>query len=156
MRKRDDGGSDAGLFARCLALGLASGMRSSLGFNAPGLHGVRQSGLTRANTGRLLAIGGELVVDKLPQTPSRLETRGLIARFASGAAGAFQLGSRARAGSKTRIIAVAIGAAGAAGGAYGGAAWRRSGVSGSNPRPDWQGAAIEDVVALGLAAAASR
>jgi uncharacterized membrane protein len=156
MSKGHAGGSDAGLFARCLALGLASGMRSSLGFNAPALRGVRQSGFTPANTGRLLAIGGELVVDKLPKTPSRLESRGLIARFASGCAGALQLSSRAGAGAKTRVVATAIGAAGAAGGAYGGAAWRRWGVSRSVPRPDWHGAAIEDIVALSLAATASR
>lgn len=149
-------GIELGTVARSLALGLASGMRSSLGFNAPGLRGLRKAGLTRANTGRLLAIGGELVVDKLPQTPSRLEQRGLIARFASGSVGALQLASRREAGWKTRVVAVAIGAAGAAGGAYGGAAWRRRAAGGSDPRPDWQGAAVEDAVALSLAVAATR
>jgi uncharacterized membrane protein len=148
-----------GLLARSFALGLASGMRSSLGFSAPGLRGVRKAGFTPANTVRLLGIGGELIVDKLPQTPSRLTPPGLVGRFASGAAGALQLASRTRATPKTRVAAVAIGVAGAAGGAYGGAAWRRAAagsIGGSGGRPDWQGAVLEDAVALNLAFAASR
>jgi uncharacterized membrane protein len=153
-------GNEAGLMARSLALGVASGMRSSLGFAAPGLRGVRQAGFTPANTVRLLGIGGELVVDKLPQTPSRLTPPGLIARFASGGAGALQLASRSGAAPKTRAAAVAIGVAGAAGGAYGGAAWRRAAAGDSTGenggRPDWQAAVLEDAVALNLALAASR
>jgi uncharacterized membrane protein len=151
-----DGASDAGLLARSLALGLASGMRSTLGFNGPGLRGLREKGLTRANIGRLVGIGGELVADKLPQTPSRLTPPGLIGRFASGAVGGVQLANRTGGGTKSRVLAAVIGAGGAMGGAYGGAAWRRWTVGGTNPHPDWQGAVLEDAVALSLAAAACR
>ncbi len=156
MSTRNAGRSDAGLLARSLALGFASGMRSTLGFSAPGLHDVRQAGLTPANTARLLGIGGELVVDKLPQTPSRLAPPGLVARFASGAAGAMQLASRAGAAPTLRVAAVGAGVAAAAGGAYGGAAWRRWCVRGGMARADWHGAVLEDGVALTLALAASR
>jgi uncharacterized membrane protein len=156
MSKGKAENSDAGLLKRSLVLGVASGMRSSLGFNVPGLRGVRRAGLTRANSSRLLAIGGELVVDKLPQTPSRLEPPGLVARFASGAAGGLQLAHRAGARPATYVIAGVVGAAGAAGSAYGGAAWRRWAVSGAVPRADWQGATIEDATALTLAFAACR
>lgn len=134
-------------------------MRSTLGFNGPGLRslrGLRKNGLTRANVGRLAGIGGELVVDKLPQTPSRLTPPGLIGRFASGAFGGVQLARRGRAPVKSCVIAAAVGAAGAAGGAYSGAAWRRWMTGGTNPRPDWQGAVVEDAVALSLTAAACR
>ncbi|HEX4429488.1 MAG TPA: hypothetical protein VHZ96_09490 [Frankiaceae bacterium] len=145
--------TERGLLARSLALGLASGMRSSLGFAAPGLGSRRSEGLTAGSAVRLLGIGGELVVDKLPQTPSRLSPPGLAARFASGAAGALQLATRTPCSTKTRVTAVVIGVAGAAGGSYGGAAWRRTSAGG---RPDWQGAVAEDAVAVSLAFAASR
>jgi uncharacterized membrane protein len=149
-------GNDGGLLARSFALGIASGMRSSLGFAAPGLRAGRQTGFTPAIAVRGLGICGELVVDKLPQTPSRLTPPGLAARFASGAAGALQLASRTSASPKTRVAAVIVGVAGAAGGAYGGAAWRRAAAGSQQGRPDWQGAIAEDAVAVSLAFAASR
>jgi uncharacterized membrane protein len=150
------GKNERGLLARSLALGIASGMRSSLGFTAPGLHGLRSKGLTAGTTVRLLGIGGELVIDKLPQTPSRLAPPGLAARFASGAAGALQLATRTSASPKVRVAAVVMGVAGAAGGSYGGAAWRRAAAGGNGGRPDWQGAIAEDSLAISLAFAASR
>jgi uncharacterized membrane protein len=150
------GGNGGGLIARSLALGLASGMRSSLGFNAPGLRGLRAERFTKANTMRLVGIGGELIGDKLPKTPSRLAPPGLAARFAAGAAGAWQLASRAGAAPKTRLAAVVVGVGAAAGGSYGGAAWRRAAAASAGGRPDWQGAVAEDAVALTLAVAASR
>jgi uncharacterized membrane protein len=156
MGSTKGGRNEAGLLARSLALGLASGMRSSLGFGVPGLRGVRESGFTPATTIRALGIGGELIVDKLPKTPSRLAPPGLAARFVSGAAGALQLASHAGAAPTSRVAAVVIGVAGAAGGAYGGAAWRRAAASSGGGRPDWQGALLEDAVALNLAFAASR
>ncbi|HEX4017497.1 MAG TPA: hypothetical protein VHX15_12250 [Frankiaceae bacterium] len=149
-------GSGKGLLARALALGVASGMRSSLGFNAPALHDVRDVGLTLANTSRLLSIGGELIVDKLPKTPSRLTPPGLVARFVSGAAGGLQLANRVGGSPRTRVTAAVIAIAGAAGGAYGGATWRRTASGGAAGRPDWPGAIGEDAVALSLALAASR
>ncbi len=148
--------TDGAVVGRSLALGLAAGMRSSLGFNAPGLRGLRSDGFTRANSMRLLGIGGELIADKLPKTPSRLAPPGLAARFLSGAAGAWQLANRAGAPSKTRWAAVAVGVGAAAAGSYGGAAWRRAATGGAGGRPDWQGALAEDAVALSLAVAASR
>lgn len=138
------------VITRALVLGTAAGMRSSLGFSAPELVGrpVRASKVRRAL--RAAPIVGELIVDKLPQTPSRLTPPGLVARFASGATGAFAL---ARRNNSSLVLPVLAGAAGAAVGAWGGAAWRRWADARG---PDWHAAVVEDAVALGLASAACR
>jgi uncharacterized membrane protein len=135
---------------RALALGVASGSRSSLGFSVPALVS-RNAGPSRAATTlRALSVGGEFVIDKLPQTPSRLVAPGLVARFASGATGGFTL---ARRSGEAPILPVLAGMAGAAVGAWGGAAWRSKA---SARMPDWRGAVVEDAVALGLACGACR
>lgn len=73
--------------------GAATGLRSSAGLGI--LVGAGEPGLPAAlrtqgaRTAAAVGIVSELVVDKLPQTPSRLERRGLILRvLASTAAGA--------------------------------------------------------------------
>jgi uncharacterized membrane protein len=138
----------AGLVFRSLALGTASGMRSSLGLAAPGL--VRRTSGAVGTSARTLAVGSELVADKLPSTPSRLEPPALAARFASGATGSVVLSRSAGAAPAWPVLA---GLAGAAAGSFGGAAWRR--WAGSR-RPDWQAALGEDAVAVGLAILACR
>ena len=153
MTNQRAGKASAGLMVRSLALGLASGMRASLGLGAPALVGAARgrpestfAKLSRA--AKALGVAGELVGDKLPQTPSRLDPPGLAARFISGAAGGFAL---ARRQDVSPAYPVLIGVAGATAGAYGGAAWRR--WAGARV-PDWQGALAEDALALKLAFAA--
>ncbi|HTA35700.1 MAG TPA: hypothetical protein VK761_03205 [Solirubrobacteraceae bacterium] len=63
-------------------LGLAVGLRA---FSAPGALALRHRPLNWPRRALLLAALGELVADKLPSTPSRLERRGLSARVLSSA-----------------------------------------------------------------------
>ncbi|ARU52099.1 hypothetical protein CBR64_12070 [Cellulosimicrobium cellulans] len=151
------------LLARALALGVAAGSRSSLGVAAPVLGGwvggrARGSGDGPGALGVLVrgtaaaGVAGELVGDKLPQTPSRLDPPGPVFRLASGALGGVLL-ARRRTGPVGVVAAAVAGAAGAAVGTWGGAAWRRLAVG---SRPDWPGAVAEDAVALTLAALAVR
>src|SRR5882757_2508253 len=95
-------------------LGAASGSRSQLGVatvvvrSDPSLPGIFRQPWTR----RLLvaAAAGELVVDKLPNTPSRLEPAGLAGRLALGALAA---GLFARTRRAPWLPAAAIGASSA-------------------------------------------
>ncbi len=137
------------LVLRAAALGAAAGARSALGVAAP--VAARSTG-SRALV-PLPFVGAELVLDKLPQTPSRLRAPGPQLRAASGAVGALLL-ARAHGATRTHTaLAVAAGAAGGLAGAYGGAAWRaRSALT----RPDLQGGLVEDAAALLLAAVAVR
>lgn len=143
------------LLLRSLLLGVASGCRSSLGAAGPVASTPRSGGhLDNRLFGRGgtiaagLMVGGELIADKLPMTPSRLDRRALPARFLSGAGGGATL---ARREGHPLVLAAALGASGSAVGAYGGFAWRK--WAGAR-RPDWQAALLEDGVALGLATAA--
>lgn len=63
-------------------LGLASGLRA---FSAPSALALRRRPLNAPRRALLLAALGELVADKLPSTPSRLERRGLSGRVLSSA-----------------------------------------------------------------------
>ncbi|MBN0039500.1 hypothetical protein JN535_04830 [Cellulosimicrobium cellulans] len=148
------------LLARALALGVAAGSRSSLGVAAPVLAGWVAGGSRDgsggpgllARAGAAAGVVGEMVGDKLPQTPSRLAGPGPVFRLGSGAVGGVLL-ARRRTGPAGLVAAAAAGAAGAAVGTWGGAAWRRLAVG---SRPDWPGAVAEDAVALTLAAWAVR
>jgi uncharacterized membrane protein len=96
-------------------LGAVTGLRSQLGVASvvarahPGLPSI----LRRPWVRRLLlvAAAGELVVDKLPGTPSRLAPRGIIPRLVLGALAA---GLSARTRQEPWLPAGAIGAASAA------------------------------------------
>lgn len=94
----------------------------------------------------LIAVAGELVIDKLPQTPSRTSQPGLVARLGSGAgagwliagatgavAGSIAAGLSAYVGERTRAV---LG--------------RRTGL------PDPLIAVAEDLLAIGVALAATR
>ncbi|SKC74675.1 hypothetical protein [Krasilnikoviella flava] len=153
----------APLVVRALALGVAAGSRASLGVAAPLLGPVpahrlpthrlrRPAGMPRLLAG--LAVAGELVGDKLPTAPSRLDSPGPQSRAASGALGGLLLARRHHVGPASTVAALVAGAAGGAAGTFTGAAWRS--VVASRGWPDLPAALAEDVVALGLAAWATR
>ena len=150
---------------RAALLGLATGSRSVSGLAAQAA--VTPSSARRQPERLLghrwvkgllgLAAAGEIVGDKLPTTPSRLAPPVLGARLVLAAATAL-LAVRARdegsavPGSAVVAVPVAVGASLAS--AYLGHAWR--GWASTRLGPDWPGAVGEDVVALSLAAVATR
>jgi uncharacterized membrane protein len=136
-----------GLVVRSALLGWAAGARSTLGLAAPALsQGRRRAVLIGAS----VAAVGEVVADKLPVAPSRLEHHGPLLRAASGAGGALALARREGA---RPVIPALAGAAGGFAGSYGGAAWR-SWAGGR--MPDWKAALVEDAVAISFAVVATR
>ncbi|MFI2105232.1 hypothetical protein ACH436_18220 [Isoptericola sp. NPDC019693] len=153
----------APLAIRALALGVAAGSRASLGVAAPLLgpppaHRLPTHRLRRpAATARLvagLAVAGEIVGDKLPGTPSRLERPGPESRAGSGAVGGLLLALRHHAAPGSVALAAAVGAVGGVVGTGVGAAWRAAFAR--RGWPDLPAALAEDAVALGLAAWAAR
>ncbi|MFD6179169.1 MULTISPECIES: hypothetical protein [unclassified Isoptericola] len=153
----------APLVVRALALGVAAGSRATLGVAAPLLgpapahrhptHGLRRpASVLRLVAG--LAVAGELVGDKLPATPSRLDASGPDVRAGSGAAGGLLLAVRHHATAASTVAAGLAGAVGAVAGTGGGAAWRAAVAR--RGWPDLPAALAEDAVALTLAAWATR
>lgn len=128
------------LIGRSLLLGLAAGGRSSLGY----LPVAVSSGPT-ATTVAAAAVAGEVVADKLPVTPSRLDAAPLMGRVAAGAVGGLAMARRERS---SVILPAVVGAGGAVIGSVLGAAWRevaaRHGWS-------WQAAVAEDAASLAAA-----
>jgi uncharacterized membrane protein len=132
-------------------LGAATGSRSQLGVatlvarSDPSLPPIFRQPWTR----RILvaAAAGELVADKLPNTPSRLEPPGFIGRLALGALAA---GLFAQTRQAPWLPAAAIGASTAAVAAKVGHDVR---ARLDQHAPDPVVAVAEDAVALGLAAA---
>jgi uncharacterized membrane protein len=145
---------------RPLVLGVVTGLRSQLGLAvlawsepADGSP-TRALRLLRSGPGRgltALGAGTELVMDKLPSTPSRLSPPGLAFRLAAGAG----VGALAAASSDRRTVGVAgaLGLAGAAAGTYAGAYYRRI-LPAATDTADLPWAVGEDVVAAALAATA--
>lgn len=125
-------------------LGAAAGLRTATPFGALALRGRLGDGPVR--TAALTAAAGEIVIDKLPMTPSRTSPPGLAGRLASGAAcGGLTAGA----------AGAAVGSAAAALAAFAGertraAIGRRSGW------PDPLVAVAEDMLATGVALAATR
>ena len=132
-------------------LGAASGSRGQLGVatvvarSDPSLPGIFRQPWTR----RLLvaAAAGELVVDKLPTTPSRLEPAGIAGRFVLGASAA---GLFARTRRAPWLPAAALGAASAIVAAKIGHDVR---ARLAQHVPDPAVAVVEDALAFGLAVA---
>jgi uncharacterized membrane protein len=132
-------------------LGAASGARGQLGVatvvarSDPSLPSIFRRRWTR----RLLvaAAAGELVVDKLPSTPSRLAPAGIAGRLAMGALAA---GLFAQTRQAPWLPAAAIGASSAAVAAKVGHDVR---ARLAHHAPDPAVAVVEDALALGLAAA---
>jgi uncharacterized membrane protein len=144
---------------RPLVLGIVTGLRSQLGlavlaWSEPASgRDTRALRLLRSTPGRQLAAAGaaaELVTDKLPSTPSRLQPPALAARLVAGAGvGALAVNSTDR---RTVGIASLLGVAGAAAGSYAGAYYRK--LAPRTHTPDLPWALGEDAVAAGLAATA--
>ncbi|GEM00215.1 hypothetical protein [Cellulomonas terrae] len=135
----------AALVARSALLGWAAGARASLGPAAPTITGAHRP-VVRAVAA--LGVVGELIGDKLPNAPSRLDHGGALVRATAGAIGASMLAARGRA---HPVVPALAGAVGGLAGAFGGAAWR---AWAAGRLPDWQAAVAEDVVALTAAAVA--
>ncbi|SDQ36965.1 hypothetical protein [Quadrisphaera sp. DSM 44207] len=108
-----------GLLLRSTALGVASGLRSTLGVAGPVLTGATR-GVSRGAV--LLAAAAEVTADKLPVTPDRTLPPSVALRTTSGAVGAAAL---ARRDGRNGALPLVAGAAGSALGTYGGIAWRR-------------------------------
>lgn len=86
----------------------------------------------------------ELVVDKLPSTPSRLKPRGLVGRIFSGAlCGACV----AAAGAQSVVLGAVLGVAGAMAGAFAGNKIRGS-LDKALKVPDFVIAVLEDAIAI--------
>ena len=134
------------VLVRSLALGLATGARSSAGLGALALRAPL--GLPVGPPARFVpyAVAGELVADKLPSTPSRLQPPVLGSRAVAGGLCGLVVARRAGA---PRAVPVVAGALAAVGASVAGVRWRTA-------HPGVQAALAEDAVALGLAAVASR
>jgi uncharacterized membrane protein len=149
---------------RALELGVVTGLRSQL---ATALLAWRQTrgdlpepvegpaGLLRRRPAvgtLMLAAAGELVADKLPQTPNRLDAGPLLGR----------LGLRATAGAgiaaandQSRILGGALGVADAVLGSWAGARYRAA-LAERSDAPDAVWATLEDAAAITLCGVATR
>jgi len=133
--------------ARALLVGAATGGRSQAGITAVRLTTRGAGTLSRLAVG--VAAIGELVADKHPDIPSRLNPQGLVPRVVLGATAAAMLARRAGGGA---TIAAVVGATAAVGGAVLGAAWREAAAN--TAIPALPAAIGEDVLCYALAFAA--
>lgn len=153
-----------GAFVRAAALGGVSGMRALLGPTMLAL-GARRGAVktgrrgpwalfARPATGVLFGLAevGELIMDKLPSTPSRLAPQGLVPRLLLGAI----VGATVVHGARGRALGGAlIGAAAAAVTAFVGNRGRAAAARATSvPDPVW--AIVEDGLAVGLGISALR
>lgn len=143
---------------RALALGLASGARSTAGPAAvawssrPSDRGpARWLGGTAGRSGTALALAGESAADKHPAMPSRLQAPVLAGRIAFGAAAAWAAAVRDR---RAPALPALLGALGAAGGTYGGSAMRAE--LSRRLDGDLPGALLEDGLAVLLGTRGAR
>jgi uncharacterized membrane protein len=138
---------------RAAALGAASGSRSTAGVTAVALtsrrgdRGALASGLgsTPGTVASGVLAAGELVADKLPSTPSRLQPPALGGRLALGGTAAAAV---ARRDGHDPVLPALVGAASALGGAVLGS--RLRGVAARRFGSDKPGAFLEDGVAAAL------
>jgi uncharacterized membrane protein len=141
-------------------LGVVAGLRSQLPgavLAARGLeptHGpLKLLGTDVGRRAAYLAAVGELVADKLPATPSRVEGGALVGRVVSGALAGATLASATGARGGRLVLPVLAGGAGAWAGSWGGYLARRAAVERTG-LPDPVVAIGEDLLAGGLALAA--
>lgn len=153
------GGTVAGMDAtRVLLIGIVAGARSSLPFALLSRRGVAGSGLAAralrhpwAGPLTTLAVGGEMVGDKLRATPSRLDGVPLGGRVVVGAVAGSALGGERG----SALGGAVLGAVGAVLGAYGLYHARRLVVD-RTPLPDAAVGALEDSLILALGRRATR
>ena len=110
---------------------------------------ARRFGSREGVLGAVVAMGGELVADKLPATPSRLTPGPFLQRLATGAT----VGAAVQydAG-RSRGLGVLLGAAGAGAGAFAGTRARAL-LADRTALPAPVQGALEDLVAVGLGVA---
>lgn len=153
----------ASAYARAALLGVVAGMRTQLPLALLALAARHDRGHASVSTPRVLrstplqviagaAAVGELIGDKLPMTPSRLEPGPLAGRFMFGALAGGIVGREA---GRSPLAGALLGAAGAGIGAYAGY-HVRAGLGRATHLPDPLFGAAEDVVAIGLGVLASR
>jgi hypothetical protein len=141
------------LLGRAAALGAATGMRSTVALAALILR--RSEGLPAvlrhpaARPAAAVADAGELVADKLPTTPSRLEPPGLAGRVVSASLAAAVL---ARSGHRRPIPAMAVASAAALAAAK---VCHDARAALARHLPDPVVGVAEDALAIGLAALGS-
>jgi uncharacterized membrane protein len=141
-------------------LGAASGSRSTAGLAALALTAPSGRFTQRpARLGVAAAAGTELIMDKLPFTPSRLAHGGIVVRMAAGAAsGALlarrQTGASGRAAIAPLASAAAVGAVAAATTTLLGAGWRA--LAARRFGHDLPGAVFEDLSTAALALLGTR
>jgi hypothetical protein len=133
----------AGLRAAAL-LGAAGGLRTAMPWGALAIRGRLGGGVRRRLS--LVGVAGELVLDKLPQTPSRTSPPGLAGRLGSGAAAGWLVAGAPGA-------AVASTAAGLS--AFTGE-WTRAKLGARTGLADPVIAAVEDLAAIAVAIAATQ
>jgi uncharacterized membrane protein len=141
-------------------LGVVAGLRSQLPgavLAARGLepaHGpLKLLGTGAGRRAAYLAAVGEIVVDKLPTTPSRVEGGALVQRVVSGALAAGALASASGVRGARLVLPVLVGGAGGWAGSWGGYLARRAAVERTR-LPDPVVAVAEDLLAVGLGLAA--
>lgn len=133
------------------AIGKASGLRSSVGISVGLLTWFGGTDRERVALGASAVLtAGELVMDKLPTTPSRLSPPALGGRMAAGAGAAYVVARRL---GQEPIAAAVIGGLSALAGSYAGHAYRSWA---SKQVPPVAAALVEDAVALSIGAAVLR
>lgn len=144
------------LVSLCILIGIIAGLRSTA---APALVAwaahwgwldLRNSSLAflGSNLAAYILAASllvELVIDKLPSTPSRTAPFGLGAR---GVAGGLSAAALCASAGQSLVPGIFLGAASAVAGAFGGYHLRRSLVQKSH-MPDFMVAVAEDVIAVG-------
>lgn len=147
---------------RTFAIGIAAGLRSQV----PGAALTQALADGRINRGRgrlwtvlrrdtsrriaLVSAIGEIVGDKLPMTPSRIDGPARYARIGGGAVMGALVASGLGARSGGLAFAALSGAAGAVAGTWGGY-HARKGIVESSGLPDLPIALVEDVAAVAIA-----
>jgi uncharacterized membrane protein len=141
-------------------LGVVAGLRSQLPNAVLAARGLEPAGgpltLLGSGPGRrasYLAAAGEIIADKLPMTPSRVDRGPLIGRIASGALAGTAFASATGVRGARLIPPAVAGAAGAFAGSWGGYTARKAAVEATG-LPDPVVAVVEDLAAVGLALAA--
>ena len=132
-------------YTSSLGIGAVAGLRT---FTAPAA--VHATGEIIWAGPLFFVAAGELVGDKLPMTPSRLSAGPLVARLVSGGWCGGELAARADG---ARLIGIALGAAGAAAGAWLGYTIRA--YLGERGLPPFALAVVEDAIAIAGARAAT-